>query len=406
LVFYFWSLLGDFGWFWGIVSDLFANRCQHFFLFFMSNATRVTIAPELVRGVPHWRVRFYDVVTQRVRRRFFSSVAAAEKFAGVLQRQDRDAEGVWARLLPAERSLLIAVWREAQLRGVDLLAAVVHGAPVKTAGPTLGVVIGELIVSKREAGRNRLYLARLENLLNRFAAGREAKPIAAVEVAVVEEFMRPMALRYRATVRARLSTLFNFAVRRRYRPDNPLAQLEPVKLVAPLPRVFTLSELKLALAWVKSPAGQALGPWLVLSTFCGLRPDEAASVGREQINFKEGWIKVEAATSKVRQRRVVYPRPEAMRLLAAVVRPVPNEIRLPASTRRRVLRRLREHLGWAAWPKDVTRHTAASLWLAVEPDVAKVAAMLGNSPGVLLKHYKAVMTKAEAVRMWKLINHG
>jgi integrase len=375
-------------------------------LFSNPKNTRTTIAPELVRGVPHWRVRFFDVEAQRVRRRFFASVAEAEKFAGKLAKQNRDADGAWALLADAERALLMAVWRQAQLRGVDLMAAVV-GAKVEAnapAGTALGAVIDELIVAKRNGGRARGYVNELENFYRRFSAGREGRAFASVDLAMVEGFLNGYQLASRSTVRARLATLFNFGVRRGYRPDNPCARLESVTVAAKVPRVFSASELATAMAWMRAECPRLL-PWFALSTFCGLRPEEAAQTAAADVNFKEGWVKVEAQTTKVRMRRVVYPRREAMRFLAAAVKMFPV-ISLSLKSRQRGIRRLRAALGWARWPQDVTRHTAASLWLAVEPDVAKVAAMLGNSPGVLLKHYKAVMTKAEANKMWKLINHG
>jgi hypothetical protein len=48
------------------------------------------------------------------------------------------------------------------------------------------------------------------------------------------------------------------------------------------------------------------------------------------------------------------------------------------------------------WKKDVLRHSAASYWLAVEPDVPRIAMELGNSPAVLFKHYREVVTDEEA----------
>jgi hypothetical protein len=55
-------------------------------------------------------------------------------------------------------------------------------------------------------------------------------------------------------------------------------------------------------------------PWWILSTGCGLRPEEADAIPRQQINFTEGWVQV--IDSKQRNRpRTVYPRPEAMHAL-------------------------------------------------------------------------------------------
>jgi hypothetical protein len=55
------------------------------------------------------------------------------------------------------------------------------------------------------------------------------------------------------------------------------------------------------------------------------------------------------------------------------------------------------------WPQDVLRHTAASNLLAHHQDVGKVAAFLGNSAGILLTHYKALVEKEDAEKFMKLM---
>lgn len=64
--------------------------------------------------------------------------------------------------------------------------------------------------------------------------------------------------------------------------------------------------------------------------------------------------------------------------------------------RRRVIRRLRQVLGFDKWPKDITRHSAASYWLADTNNAAHVADMLGNSEKTLKAHYKAVVTREQS----------
>lgn len=161
------------------------------------------------------------------------------------------------------------------------------------------------------------------------------------------------------------------------------------------PQVFSVAVVRSCLKWLRSSRPKVLA-WFVLSTFCGLRPEEAEKTTAADIHFGEGFIKVEAQTTKVRQRRVVYPKAEAMALLKSCkVKPV------TAQNRRRAIRALREHLNWKAWPKDITRHTAASYWLADCESTASVAKSLGNSESILLKHYAAVVTREQAKEFWK-----
>ena len=53
-----------------------------------------------------------------------------------------------------------------------------------------------------------------------------------------------------------------------------------------------------------------------------------------------------------------------------------------------------------AWPKDILRHTCASMLMAEWEDEGKVAATLGNSPGILHAHYRELVSRAEAKKFW------
>lgn len=48
------------------------------------------------------------------------------------------------------------------------------------------------------------------------------------------------------------------------------------------------------------------------------------------------------------------------------------------------------------WPQDVLRHTFASFTMAEVQDAGKVAAEMGNSAGVLMRHYRELMTRDDA----------
>jgi site-specific recombinase XerD len=145
--------------------------------------------------------------------------------------------------------------------------------------------------------------------------GLEEQRMDQVSLPQVETILQAKSLASRSTVRARLSTLFEFALRKRYRADNPCKLVEKVFYHKPPPQVFTIAQVKLAVKWLRAKAPHGLA-WFALSTFCGLRPEEAEqTVPKRDIDFNEGLIRVEKQTTKVRQRRVVYPRPEAMAFL-------------------------------------------------------------------------------------------
>ena len=69
---------------------------------------------------------------------------------------------------------------------------------------------------------------------------------------------------------------------------------------------------------------------------------------------------------------------------------------------RRHSRWTRKILGWQGRPQDILRHTAASYWLAEWRDAGKVAHELGNSAGILLRHYRGVVTEEDTERFWAI----
>jgi hypothetical protein len=349
----------------------------------------VSVRQEPVRGQRRWVVAWTE--DGRGRRQFFRSRIEAEE-AAALRRGDNGA--VMAQI-ESHGLTLRKVW-EAYLTATK---------PVEiNRGPTLAETIEEVLRAKSAGGRSTRYLAALEQALQQFAEGRPATRIGAISTRDVEDWLATKRLASRSTLRARLSALFSFAVRRGYCGENPCDRLEAVRSERPVPAVFTHRQAAKALVWIRRRMPRALGAF-VLSTLCGLRPEEAQATTWEAIRLDApggAHVIVEAQTSKIRQRRVVYPLPMAVAWLR-VARAHGSDLPLPRMAWRRMLHRLRGVLRWTVWPKDVTRHTAATYWLAVEPNTYKVAEQLGNSPGILKAHYKALVTREEADRFWRLV---
>ena len=144
---------------------------------------------------------------------------------------------------------------------------------------------------------------------------------------------------------------------------NPCARLERLTVVRPTPHILTVAQTAACLRWLsENPRCLA---WFALTALAGLRPEEAQRTQWDAINLEEGFIRVEAQTSKKRQRRIVYPRPAALRWLAKA-KELASTLPILKNSRKRAQKQLRALLGWPKWKKDCTRHSAASYWLAAE----------------------------------------
>ena len=362
---------------------------------------KITVQKWNVRGQIRWAVHRNE--SGKRTRAFFPSKKAADAEAVLLRGQQATSGDVWLTLRASERQRLIQVYNEAQQLGVnlgDLLADWKRSPRFTGTSPALETVIAELLATKTVAGRSHRYLKTFSVPINQFAKGRERISIATITLRNVEQFLESKGLNYRQTIRARLSTLFRFAVRRAYRTDNPCDRLESVKIHKDPPAILTVEQTRQCLEWLDTERSRAFA-WFVLTTFAGLRPEEAERTSWKEINFAEGWIRVEAQTTKVRQRRVVYPLATAMVWLKRA-RDQKAELPIARQPRRRAIRGLRALLRFEKWPKDVTRHSAASYWLASCGSAATVATALGHSESILRKNYMALVTKAEAKIFWEL----
>jgi len=360
---------------------------------------KITITKIPVRGVIKWQVRWTEA--GRVHRKFFDTSTGADVFSANLRGDLLTQRKRLAALAQSDVEKLLLVHDEATKRGVDLTAllTLLQSAKDAPAAHSIKAVMDEMDAAKRKAGRASDYLSSLVNICSMFCKGRERLDVGKFTLSDVEAFLDSKDIASRSTLRSRLSTLFKFAVRRGYRTDNPCDRLESITAPHKSPDVFALKEVEKCLAWLMSnPRSLA---WFVLSTFCGLRPEEAEQTTWKDINFEENWVRVEAQTTKVRQRRVVYPLPMAMKWLKLAKK---KKAALPLSLKKRTKDRikLRSVLGWEAWKQDVTRHTAASMWLAHCGSAATVATALGHSESVLRRHYMALVTKADAERFWAL----
>lgn len=63
---------------------------------------------------------------------------------------------------------------------------------------------------------------------------------------------------------------------------------------------------------------------------------------------------------------------------------------------------LRGLLGLAEWPKDATRHSAGTYWLAINGNPLHMAEQLGHSVSELTSSYRALVTRTDAERFWAI----
>lgn len=355
----------------------------------------------MVNGHKRWRVRWHE--NEKPKRKFFKSKSDADAHIAKLRGEQTGINEFWSALSQDQRKGIFSAWHEAEKRGLDLLASVMEASSSSRGHKSKACVdvLAEMEKAKTAAGLDPVYVRTIRHAVKKLIKKRERVPIDRITLTDVEAFLNGYGPHYRKVLRSRLSTWFKFAMGpgRAYCRFNPCTALERIRAEIKPPRIFTYKEMEALLKWL--PKNPAPFGWFVLSTFCGLRPDEARKTEKGMVNFDEGWIRVEAQTTKVAQRRVVYPIAGAMTLLKRAIKKSKLPMKKKALTEAQ--RDMRAVIGLKEWPQDVTRHTAASLWIALEEDIASVAKNLGNSENILKSRYKALVTRAEAEKLWSLV---
>lgn len=140
--------------------------------------------------------------------------------------------------------------------------------------------------------------------------------------------------------------------------------------------------------------------------FAGVRPEEVAGQGKEwlrweHVNVAEQLIRIPSEIAKTGTARVMEGLPEA---LWAFLKPGRAEERVAAATRRTTINAAKEAAGLTVWPQDALRHSFASYAYADSQDSGKVAYWLGHEgkPTMLFRHYRGLVTAAEAKKFWAL----
>lgn len=343
----------------------------------------------------------YGVRDGKRRREYYLDKAKAESALTKGLKDKAELGRRWASLPPVQRLDVVELLTEIEGRGLTLREvwnAYQDGRTFATTGKiTVRDAIAALVTTKTKANKRPAYIASLEQYLKAWAKGFEERPIAGVEYEELKTFVDGKEnLSSRSTAINRLSTLFSYAVRQGWIIANPIKRLERPTIEDKAPEIMTLAEVRQVLGYTKAKLPRFI-PWLALTLFAGLRPEEADKITRDKIDLKAGTVTIDAAVSKVRNLRVVNLKPVAVKWLKRG-----GDLPLPKVTRRRAIRKLRELLGWPEWKKDVLRHTCASNWIAEGEGYGTVALELGNSEAMLRKHYKTHVSKAESAEFWAL----
>lgn len=359
----------------------------------------MTITKTTNCGNVRWRVSFR--LGGKTRREFFKTEAEAKKRARELAQDKANAGDVWLTIPSAARVLVIEAYRRS-LRGGYTLAQACDLWERETPDQTL--TLSELVRRHRESrgatGLRPKTEAGIQHTQKALLEALGDVPAASVTPEQVEAAMnRPgWGPGSRKSFRARAAALFAWAVRRGLLARNPVERVEAPRVEAKPPGILTVPDCRRFLALARDEFPQVL-PCVLVMLFAGIRPVEATRLRWEDVRLAAGRLVVEAAASKIRQRRLVTIEP----VLAEWLSTIPQEARQgalagPAHSWR--MDRLRARYG--PFPPDGLRHSFVSYHVAHFRDIPRTALEAGHSVDVLMRHYRELVTPEAAAEFWAL----
>jgi integrase len=338
-------------------------------------------------------------------RKFFKTKAEAEaerlRQITTLARHGREAVG----LPPGELSAIIQARKKLATHGktIDDAAAFYldYLERIRRCNVTVAELAKEVVEAKRKDGHSPIYIADLKKRLATFCADFGERPIAAITVEELDNWLRNLDCgpKSRANFRANVGVMFSYATARRMLDSNPILHTARPKLPDNPPEIFAVDELAALLNAAATRAPDVV-PMLAIGAFAGVREAEIKRLNWSEVDQRRGHIEVKSSKAKSARRRIIEMQPnlrEWLRPYAGMTGAV-----VPGNARKK-LALVRKAAGLARWPKNGLRHSFASYRLAAIHDAPRVSSELGHTgPQMLYNTYRELVLPEEAERYWKL----
>jgi len=181
--------------------------------------------------------------------------------------------------------------------------------------------------------------------------------------------------------------------------------------------ILTVAECEKLLRAAEKVRGGEIVPYLAVCLFAGIRPSEAGRLNWEQVNLKDGEIRLEAHQTKTGMARVFEIVPtlqngrKAHRGPDTLLRWLKAYKGKPFAPSRRAFDAVKKSIGFAGrgddnlkpWPVDVLRHTAISHYFRLTGSYGKTAEQFGNSEQIIKAHYQGRVSSEDTEKFYAIM---
>ena len=276
---------------------------------------------------------------------------------------------------------------------------------------TVKQAVGEMLEVKHGANLSDAHIKDLECRLGAFAEAFQMQ-ISDVSGALLQTWIDSLKVsgRTKQNYLRAVAALIYFAIRRKWLPKEATDEIEAVQLPkedSAEIEIFTPGEM----AEILSVARPEMVPWLAIAGFAGLRSAEISRLDWSEVKLSERFIEIKASKAKTAARRLAPVTDNLAKWLelyaakSGLVAPFDswwNQMPLIAQA----VNKQREHKGQPpnfVWRHNALRHSFCSYRLAAIKNAAQVALEAGNSPQMIFKHYRQVVTETEAAKWFSIM---
>lgn len=329
-----------------------------------------------------------------------SAVAKSDRALATDETLLTEAASAHKALLPYGKTLTDAVSHYVQY----LAAMAKHDAT------PLATVVKRFLDEKEREGLSDVHLADLKNRIARFEITFGESPIASIDRNAIAAWLNdlPLAPQSKINFRRVLGNLFSYAVRAGNITVNPVTATSPPKSRRKRVEIITPEEVEKLLN--ASPAKTL--PALVLMSLCGIRNKEMFRLDWTAVDWEDSTIEVSAEEGKREghARHVTIPsnalewlRPHAKKRGFIFERGnLSKKLEFDEYTRR--LQDARTLAGWPVgeWPENALRKTFISCHYETHGSIDETAKQAGTSVAMIHTHYRKLIKKREAEKLWKI----
>lgn len=277
-----------------------------------------------------------------------------------------------------------------------------HCVPV--CGKTVDQVKDEFLKACRRANLKDRTVVQYDSDLSIFGESFGGSDITHVPQNDIEEWLDEFewSARTKRNKLTSLTTFYTFAAGKQYCTVNPAQKIKRPKCDDPEVGIFQPDQSR-ALLYTAVEKRPDLVGGLAIATFLGPRRSELCALDWLEVDVAERTLVIQGSKSKTRQRRVIEINDTAQAWLKQFGgKAGPVTVTRNADVWGQWLRDLAKSAGIEVWPKNALRHGFGSYFFALIKDENRVAAEMGNSPAIVHRHYRALVTSTQSQAFWAI----